>query len=104
MKQYIYDESGNIYNKPEEYSGNNVFNSEVEIDIMKYLYLDGGLVEMQDSTLSDIGSYINSVDLNIILREYLANTDWYVTRFIETGIDIPQDVKDARAEARSKIV
>jgi hypothetical protein len=37
------------------------------------------------------------------LQEYLAETDWYVTRFTETGVPIPSDVSDARAQARERI-
>lgn len=35
---------------------------------------------------------------------YLAATDWYVTRFVETSIEIPEDVKLKRQEARNSIV
>lgn len=31
---------------------------------------------------------------------YLANTDWYVTRKAETGVEIPEEVSRLRAEAR----
>lgn len=31
---------------------------------------------------------------------YLAETDWHVTRMVETGVAIPNDVSKARAEAR----
>lgn len=31
---------------------------------------------------------------------YLSNTDWYVTRKMETGVEIPLDVLTKRAEAR----
>lgn len=31
---------------------------------------------------------------------YLMDTDWYVVRFIDSGVDIPIDVKDKRASAR----
>lgn len=37
------------------------------------------------------------------LQEYLNSTDWYVTRFAETGVEIPEDVKEKRAEARKEI-
>lgn len=36
-------------------------------------------------------------------QAYLASTDWYVTRFTETGTPIPEDVLSKRAEARLKI-
>lgn len=37
------------------------------------------------------------------LESYLASTDWYAIRESETGIDIPADVKQARADARTEI-
>ena len=42
--------------------------------------------------------------LNFINSDYLTETDWYVIRNQETGIDIPQDILTARAEARASIV
>lgn len=36
-------------------------------------------------------------------RAYLAETDWYVTRFAETGTAIPDAVSDARKAARSDL-
>jgi SHS2 domain-containing protein len=35
---------------------------------------------------------------------YLESTDWYVVRFAETGIAIPDDIATARQEARDAIV
>ena len=35
---------------------------------------------------------------------YLASTDWMVTRFAETGVPIPDEVKTARQAARDAIV
>ncbi len=36
-------------------------------------------------------------------RQYLASTDWYVTRFAETGVAVPEDVTAKRAEARAML-
>ena len=36
-------------------------------------------------------------------RAYLAETDWYVTRFAETGVPIPDEIKQKRAEAREAV-
>lgn len=36
--------------------------------------------------------------------KYLSDTDWYVIRQVETNKPIPQDILDARAEARTQIV
>lgn len=33
-------------------------------------------------------------------KQYLANTDWYVTRYAETGAEIPAEVLTKRAQAR----
>lgn len=37
-------------------------------------------------------------------RAYLANTDWYVVRFTETGTPIPDDIRAAREAARASVV
>jgi len=39
----------------------------------------------------------------IDLKKYLSNTDWYVTRKIETGKEIPEDILNQRNEAREEI-
>ena len=36
-------------------------------------------------------------------RDYLASTDWYLVRELETGVPTPQEIKDARQEARLKV-
>ena len=42
--------------------------------------------------------------LNATSLAYLASTDWYATRFAETGEAIPAEVKTARQAARDAIV
>jgi hypothetical protein len=37
-------------------------------------------------------------------RQYLLDTDWYVVRFIETGVVVPSDILTARQTARDAIV
>ena len=37
------------------------------------------------------------------LEAYLSSTDWYAIRESETGVDIPADIKQARADARAEI-
>lgn len=37
-------------------------------------------------------------------RRYLRETDWYVLRKTETGIEIPQEIIDARSAARASVV
>lgn len=41
---------------------------------------------------------------NAEARAYLASTDWYVIRLQETGVAVPQEILDKRAEARLDIV
>ena len=47
----------------------------------------------------NIQSEINAQHLN-----YLASTDWYVTKFAETGVEVPEEVATKRAEARASII
>lgn len=42
--------------------------------------------------------------VNAEMRQYLSSTDWYVTRKMETGKEIPQEVELKREEARNSIV
>jgi hypothetical protein len=37
-------------------------------------------------------------------RAYLTSTDWYVIRKTETGVEIPEDILEKRAQARTAIV
>lgn len=37
------------------------------------------------------------------LQQYLNDTDWYAVRYAETGVEIPAEVKQKRAEAREEI-
>lgn len=42
--------------------------------------------------------------INMDSYNYLDDTDWYVTRYAETGVAIPSDVTTARSDARAAIV
>ena len=42
-------------------------------------------------------------DTNNEARKYLKNTDWYVTRQVDTGEPMPDDIKQKRQEARASI-
>tara|TARA_R110001606_G_scaffold62181_2_gene144958 strand:- start:3810 stop:4178 length:369 start_codon:yes stop_codon:yes gene_type:complete len=41
--------------------------------------------------------------INMDSYNYLGDTDWYVTRYVETGVAIPADVTTARSNARASI-
>lgn len=37
------------------------------------------------------------------LQIYLANTDWYAVRYAETGVMIPEDIRERRQSSREEI-
>lgn len=37
------------------------------------------------------------------LESYLSSTDWYVIRYADTGVEIPEDIKSERQRARERI-
>lgn len=71
-------------------------------------HLIGNKVAM---TAEEVEAHINppktaeqlQAEINAEAKAYLASTDWYVVRQAETGIAVPADVVEARAEARAKI-
>ena len=52
----------------------------------------------------DNSAQIAQDEINTESLRYLASTDWYITRFVESGVAVPKEIKAARAEARAKIV
>jgi hypothetical protein len=63
------------------------------------VFEDEELVATETSTLTLVYEDTNEDQL-----QYLADTDWYVTREAETGTAMPADVSAKRAEARTAIV
>jgi hypothetical protein len=51
----------------------------------------------------DISDQLAQEQINNAARAYLASTDWYVVRFIETGIAVPSEVTAQRAAARASV-
>ena len=45
----------------------------------------------------------NTSEANHVARQYLASTDWYITRQAETGVEVPSDILTKRAEARASV-
>ncbi len=41
-----------------------------------------------------------AIRLKLVAKQYLKDTDWYVTRYAETDIAIPSDVLTKRTQAR----
>ena len=52
----------------------------------------------------DITAQVEQEKINQESLKYLAETDWLIIREVDAGIPCPLDVKQLRAEARSKIV
>ena len=42
--------------------------------------------------------------INSEARQYLASTDWYITRQFESGVEVPKDILEKRKESRLKVV
>jgi hypothetical protein len=54
--------------------------------------------------IEDITAQVAQEAINAEALAYLASTDWMVIREMDSGIPCPEDIKQKRAEARSKIV
>lgn len=62
-------------------------------NIALYEVVDGVLREKDESVVS----------IGVKAQTYLNNTDWYCSRLIETGLVIPIEVLEKRAEAREQV-
>ena len=66
--------------------------------------LQTGEITFEDDAPPSPQQPITQEQINNEARAYLATTDWYVVRFAETGLAIPQDILAARQSARNSIV
>lgn len=59
-------------------------------------------------TQEEIEAFNNPVvkqeEINQLNQKYLDTTDWYVIRQFETGVEVPEDILQARKNARLSIV
>jgi len=63
---------------------------------------DMPVLQRREPTEEEIANNLVAGD-NIQARQYLVETDWYVTRKAETGKAIPDDILTKREEAREKV-
>lgn len=56
-----------------------------------------------DIIVEDLSSKIQLQKEQEEARELLISTDWYAVRLIETGKPIPEEIKEARTQARLKL-
>ena len=54
--------------------------------------------------IEDVTAQLEQELTNAVALSYLASTDWYVTRQIETGIPVPEDIASKRAEMRAMVI
>ena len=54
--------------------------------------------------IEDISAKLEQEKINQEALKLLANTDWLIIRELDCGVPCPADTKQARAEARAKIV
>ena len=52
----------------------------------------------------DVTAQVNQQKQNEEALKYLAETDWYIIREMDSGVQCPADIKQARNEARARIV
>lgn len=52
----------------------------------------------------DVTAQVNQNKINSESLAYLASTDWYIIREMDSGVQCPADIKQARNEARARIV
>lgn len=62
-----------------------------------------GKAEELPDVMTEIEAKITSDKEKQEARQFLNETDWYVTRMQETGKPIPQEILEARTAAREKI-
>lgn len=71
-------------------------------EVRKYL-ADNSIVPLEEPPESQPSSdQLRSAELETLVA-YLASTDWYIARYVETGIAIPDEVRASRAAARTRI-
>jgi|TARA_B110000879_G_C11170302_1_gene513248 hypothetical protein len=70
-------------------------------------------VNLTDEQCAEVQRHIDSIQVNTELtneltqnhqaRKILAQTDWYVLRFLETGTPVPDNITDMRRQARENV-
>jgi hypothetical protein len=80
-----------------------------------HVYVNDGVeYQMTDAQKEEVLNFLNNLEVSeeksrqyaesLANLKYLEATDWYVTRMIESGVPVPEDILAARAAARAKIV
>ena len=111
------------FNKCQIFRGDTVLESNIKPDFsfeyeslmfdftidMGKIILHNEIVMLTTEQREEVNNYIDAVEvnaeaqLNLDSRNYLVETDWYITRKAEIGTEIPMDILAKRAEARAAI-
>lgn len=80
--------------------------------VQEYLY-QGQTITMTPAQIAEVSTFLAGIEPDPVLsakvvenrknRQFLDQTDWYVIRQIETGVAVPADILQRRAEARAAI-
>lgn len=85
-----------------------VADSREELESIPFVVLDK-IEETDKSHFLYRGEYVTEIPEKPVeeqieeLQQYLNDTDWYAVRYAETGIEIPEEVRAERQQAREKI-
>lgn len=71
--------------------------TKIENDITFYKKVQNYIVEINEN-------FIDQDKINAEAEAFLANSDWFILRYIDSGVPVPEDIKIARAEARARII
>lgn len=89
MKYYI-DENNVVFAYPLDGTQDNLILDKrllSDLEVNTHLFID--LVQLE---------------INVNALKYLNSTDWYITRFAELSVPIPQEILDNRKNARLSII
>ena len=85
--------------------GNQFIDNKVyELDSEKDQWVQMNNYGDKDLFTYDLDNYLILKSESDKAQQFLNDTDWYCARKVEKGIDIPQDIKNARDVARSKVL
>lgn len=107
MKYFVYNEDGFgwfIFPKENDIIPHNSIEVKGVCGLKKpkYNFKTKGLEEGLSIEEIKLENQLKIGELNKLQYEELSLTDWYFTRFIETGIEVPEDVIQQRKDIRLK--
>lgn len=88
MTKHYKDESGQIWGFDDD-----------QLHLVPIDYVEVPMPQPPEPTEEDIQAMKNAE-----ARRYLTETDWYVVRKMETGVEIPEEILVKRQEARQSIM